>query len=282
MSYYKKLFQLFILFYSIPFYSQLNIKDSLRGEFIYLMKAKLNKLTPDQTDKEFFSLQVADNHTFFCSINSIKRDSVAGVVSKKAINNGAGIFDFRGIPMPQTKFSYLIIQSNKNIQFFQRVAMSLLSYKEPIINNWKLIDETKVINTINCKKAEVYFKGRKWTAWYSTEIPLPYGPYKFSALPGLIIKITDEKGDYDFELVKSVSNTDLKGRLINIYENRYTNSTVTTKAELEKALQNFRENSLGILESLGTNITPEQRKIIVERQKELQLKKKGENPIELE
>jgi hypothetical protein len=85
---------------------------------------------------------------------------------------------------------------------------------------------------------------------------LPYGPYKFSGLPGLIIKITDDKEDYDFELVRSVANSRLKGRLVNIYENRYTNSTETTKTELEKTLQNFRENSLGILESLGTSVTP--------------------------
>jgi hypothetical protein len=110
---------------------------------------------------------------------------------------------------------------------------------------------------------------------------LPYGPYKFSGLPGLIIKITDDKEDYDFELVRSVANSRLKGRLVNIYENRYTNSTETTKTELEKTLQNFRENSLGILESLGTSVTPEQRKIIMERQKEMQLRKKGDNPIEL-
>ncbi len=159
--------------------------------------------------------------------------------------------------------------------------MSLLSYKESAIKDWKLIDETKIINTINCKKAEVSYKGRNWTAWYSAEIPLPYGPYKFSGLPGLIIKITDNKGDYDFELVRSVSNSKLKDRLVNIYENRYTNSTVRTKTELEKTLQNFIENSLGILESLGTSVTPEQRKIIMERQKEMQLRKKGDNPIEL-
>ena len=109
MSYYKKLFQLFVLFYSILFYSQLNTKDSLRGEFIYLLKAKLNTLNPNQTDEELFSLQVADYRTFFSSLNSLKRDSLAGIVSRKAINNGGGVFDFRGTSMPQTKFSYTII-----------------------------------------------------------------------------------------------------------------------------------------------------------------------------
>jgi len=281
MAYQKKLFHLFALFYSILFYSQLNTNDSLRGEYIYLLKAKLNTLSPNQTDEELFSLQVTDNRTFFSSINSLKQDSVIRIVSRKAVNNGAGVFDFRGTPMPQTKFSYTVIQTNKNIQYFQRIAMSLLSYKESVIKDWKLIDETKIINLIHCKKAEISYKGRNWIAWYSTEIPLPYGPYKFSGLPGLIIKITDDKGDYDFELVNSVSNSKLKNRLVSIHQSRYTNSTETTKAELEKTLQNFRENSLGILESLGTSVTQEQRKVIMERQKEMQLKKKGANPIEL-
>ena len=33
---------------------------------------------------------------------------------------------------------------------------------------------------------------------------------KFSGLHGFNHKITDEKGDYDFELVKSMSNSQLK------------------------------------------------------------------------
>ena len=35
-------------------------------------------------------------------------------------------------------------------------------------------------------------------------------------LPGLIIKISDQSGDYDFELVKSIPNSQLKGKMLAI------------------------------------------------------------------
>lgn len=129
-------------------------------------------------------------------------------------------------------------------------------------------------------KAEVTFKGRSWIAWYSPEIPLPYGPYKFSGLPGLIVKITDDKEEYDFELVKSVSNSELKDRLININENRYNEAFKTTRPKFEKALKDANSNLIGMLQSSETTII-QGKEVIRQRQKEREENKKYENPIEL-
>jgi hypothetical protein len=43
-----------------------------------------------------------------------------------------------------------------------------------------------------------------WTAWFTKEINVSDGPYKFSGLPGLIVKLEDDRGDYKFDLVKKV------------------------------------------------------------------------------
>jgi len=281
MYYDKRLLQLLTLFFSVLFYSQLHKKDTLRGEFTYLLKAKLNTLTPDYKHEEFFSLQIGDKRAFFASIQSLKRDSVFQALPIKTLENGAKLLSSKGVSVPKTKFSFTIIQSNENIQYFNLVGMSILTYKEPLIKNWKLSNETKIINTINCKKAEIAFKGRNWIAWYSPEIPLPYGPYKFSGLPGLIVKITDDKEEYDFELVKSASNSALKGRLININENRYSEAFETTRPKFEKALKDANSNLIGMLQSSETTIIQGQ-EIIRQRQKEREINRKYENPIELE
>jgi GLPGLI family protein len=55
--------------------------------------------------------------------------------------------------------------------------------------NWKLLNEEKLIDKYNCKKAEVQFRGRKFTAWYAPKIAVPFGPFKFKGLPGLIINM---------------------------------------------------------------------------------------------
>ncbi|WP_415329415.1 GLPGLI family protein [Chryseobacterium sp. MMS23-Vi53] len=186
----------------------------------------------------------------------------------------------KGVVIPKTNLSFTIIQSNENVQYFRSVGMSLLTYKEPVKKDWKLVNETKVINTINCKKAEITSKGRNWIAWYSPDIPLPYGPYKFSGLPGLIIKITDDKGEFDFELVKSVPASKLKGKLINIKKSRYTDAIETTQPKLKQALRNADANTTAILASYGTTIIKGQ-EIARQREKEREENRKYENPIEL-
>ncbi|BAP32560.1 uncharacterized protein CHSO_3523 [Chryseobacterium sp. StRB126] len=283
MNYNKKLFQLSLLFFSILFYSQSDKKEALRGNFTYLLKAKLNTQTPDYIHEELFSLHIGENRAFFASTQSLKKDTVMAnsIVSTKNAD-GSIVMGFKnGTSLPKTKFQYTILQSNENIQYFQPVGMSVLTYKEPIIGSWKLTDETRIINTMNCKKATVTYKGRNWTAWYSSEIPLPYGPYKFSGLPGLIIKITDEKNEYDFELVKSVSTSQLEGKSINIKKSRYTEAIETTQPKFQQALKASYENIAGVLASSGTTILGGQEKIN-QRQKELDLVRKYLNPIELE
>lgn len=281
MHFHKKLLQLFILFYSILYYSQSDKNDNLRGEFAYLLKAKFNTRI-DYRHEEFFTLLVGDNRAFFASSNSLKRDSVLDN-SRVTTNNPDGSITLgikKGVSTPETNFHFTIIQSNENIQYFAPVVMSVLTYKEPVIKNWKLVDETKIINTISCKKAEATFKGRNWIAWYSPEIPLPYGPYKFSGLPGLIIKISDDKGDYSFELVKSVSDSKLKGKLINIKKSRFTEAIETTQPKLKQALRNADANAAAVLASYGTTIIKGQ-EVVRQREKEREENLKYENPIEL-
>ncbi len=282
MHYYKKLIQIFILFYSVLFYTQLYKQDTLRGEFIYQLKAKFDTRT-DHRHEEQFSLQIGNNRAFFASIISLKGDSVMAT-SATTTKNADGSITLgwkKGVVIPKTNLSFTIIQSNENIQYFRLAGMSLLTYKEPTIKNWKLVDESKVISTIMCKKAEVTFKGRNWIAWYVPEIPLPYGPYKFSGLPGLIVKITDDKGDFDFELVKSVPTSKLKGKLITIRKNRYTDAIETTQQKLKQAVRNADANATAVLASYGTTIIQGQ-EIIRQRQKEKEENKKYENPLELE
>lgn len=158
----------------------------------------------------------------------------------------------------------------------------MLSYIDPKINNWKLINETKTINSLICKKAELNFKGRDWTAWYSIEIPFPYGPNKFGGLPGLIVKITVKNRDYDFELVKSAPSSAMKGKIIIIDKWHYENSKLVTKRELLEAKEKDEANTISSLESMGILVTPEQREILRQRQKKNELEKKGYNPLELE
>ena len=67
--------------------------------------------------------------------------------------------------------------------------------------DWKL-DSRKdtILLGYTCQKAYTTYAGRNYIAWYSTQIPLPDGPYKFNGLPGLILKINDTRNQHCFTL----------------------------------------------------------------------------------
>lgn len=68
---------------------------------------------------------------------------------------------------------------------------------------WTITDSIKKTDQFTLQKATATFGGRSWVAWFSKEIPFPYGPYKFNGLPGLIMELYDTKEDYYFKVIKS-------------------------------------------------------------------------------
>ncbi len=66
---------------------------------------------------------------------------------------------------------------------------------------WKLVTQKDtVILGYTCQMARTTYAGRDWVAWYSPQIPITDGPYKFNGLPGLILKISDTKNQHCFTI----------------------------------------------------------------------------------
>lgn len=57
--------------------------------------------------------------------------------------------------------------------------------------NWNILPDTKKIGEFICKKATTNFRGSDFTAWFTSEIPLPFGPWKAKDLPGVILELYD-------------------------------------------------------------------------------------------
>lgn len=57
---------------------------------------------------------------------------------------------------------------------------------------WTLTADTLSINGYRCSRAEVTFRGVRWTAWYTEEVPSSVGPWRLRGLPGLIVKATGD------------------------------------------------------------------------------------------
>lgn len=67
--------------------------------------------------------------------------------------------------------------------------------------HWQIIDSTKTVLGYECQKAECDFRGRRWTAWFSPDIPVSNGPWKLGGLPGLILEAYDVGKQFYFSIV---------------------------------------------------------------------------------
>lgn len=57
---------------------------------------------------------------------------------------------------------------------------------------WTITDDTASILNQKCFVAKTNFRGRNYTAFYSNEITVPDGPWKFGGLPGLILAVKSD------------------------------------------------------------------------------------------
>ena len=66
---------------------------------------------------------------------------------------------------------------------------------------WAMGDSTREVLGYTCQQATADFRGRRWTAWFATDIPVSDGPWKLGGLPGLILEAYDEGQQHVFTAV---------------------------------------------------------------------------------
>lgn len=98
---------------------------------------------------------------------------------------------------------------------------------------WKITTERKQILKYSCIKATTTFRGRNYEAWFTEDIPVPNGPWKFGGLPGLIIKVNDLENVYAFELFEADFETKFDSNIISIPE-AYKNDEMITHMQFIK------------------------------------------------
>ncbi len=104
-------------------------------------------------------------------------------------------------------------------------------YGDSVYNmNWTLANETKMIDSVICEKAVCYFRGRKYIAWYASNIAIPLGPYKFGGLPGLIVELYDED-KIDHYLLRKTEHSNIQ--YLSFNNKPYISRKIWIQEELE-------------------------------------------------
>jgi GLPGLI family protein len=248
---------------------------SQANRFVYQVTMKLDSTDRANIKTENAHLDISDGNSIFYGENRLKRDSLMGRMRQ----TGSFNFDRTQMQSLSTNLDFLIEKEYKTGKklYKARILRDQYAYEEDRPMDWKILPETATIGEYKTQKAETQFAGRIWYAWFTTDVPFQDGPYKFSGLPGLIVKVEDSKGDYSFDLkeakkINEVAKFDQRG------------STITVKrAAFEKQQEQFRKDPMAAMASMGgrmrIQMDPNQRKQMEDRQKaELQ---KTNNPIEL-
>ncbi len=159
--------------------------------------------------------------------------------------------------MYSSGIKYQILKDDEQIRTFDEFTLSPDSkfyYDEPKNQfKWDIRSDTMKIGNMNCQKAEVNFHGRKWIAWFTNEIAVSDGPYKFSGLPGLILSLQDSQSYWKFDFV-SLKNIE-KDITIN-FDTKWI-AKKTDKAIFFKQKRHYIDNRMQIEEASGRLVFPD-------------------------
>jgi len=243
-----------LLFFSINIFCQapfgMRARDESKRDIIDSAFMKFTyKLTflPDTTKrKEYVTNQlillIGKNVSKFDSPTS--KEGLERIAANKN-RDAVPFIESRGLAGTEV---YKYFQTNKEVVTTRIQALKgAYIYEEPIpIQNWFITKERKQILSYDCQKAETFFHGRKYEAWFSISIPISNGPWKFGGLPGLILAVSDTQHYYDFECIGIKS---LKAKEpIYKYKWKYVK---TTRANYNKVLRNLHLHPVPTLESMG-------------------------------
>lgn len=183
----------------IAVFSVANAQETA-NRFFYELTYAPNKDSLGKKNKEMMILDITKDKSIYRDYLAVSQDSI--LKAEVEAMQKAGVFKDLSKTIKQPKFMHVITKTypSMEISYADYILQDKVSYKESNPFDWKVSTEKAKIGEYNAQKATTSFAGRNWTAWFSTEIPFQDGPYKFSGLPGLIVKVEDDAKNYSWEL----------------------------------------------------------------------------------
>lgn len=173
---------------------------SQKYNFTYQYTFKPDSLHLEKTETELMGLFIDKNGSTYFSLTKVKRDSaIAQNMNSDGLSSNMPV---SLNSFPQGKVRGIIQKDWRSNEVISYLPVNTDRFKiiQHITLNWQIGTETAMIQGKKCQLATVEYKGRKYNAWFTNEIPISDGPYKFGGLPGLIVKIEDTKKQHIWEL----------------------------------------------------------------------------------
>ncbi|WP_157844428.1 GLPGLI family protein [Chryseobacterium sp. Leaf404] len=247
------------------------------SSFIYEHRYISDSTNRKVINTEIMTLSVNKDRSEFYSMDKFKSDSTLLVESKK------GVFMMPPNKLMNSDRVRKQLQST-TIDYITIISNSKYLVSQNIILEWNILQEFDNILGYRTQKARTEFGGRKWIAWFTKEISIQDGPYKFYGLPGLILKIEDIGKNHTFELkgIRKTAVNFVYPELGNFKLFKISNS------KYEKIFKNYRKYPIADLagtfpdytNSTGVLISGRETERLEEKRRKDQIKKDN-NIIEL-
>lgn len=169
------------------------IKENLKSDF---SESSLKKIVEDADNYKHlsYSLLFDANQSYF-SLNDIK-------ITLDSDNEQNELNKI--IKRAKHQKYYVNLKENKTLYAMTMGGEKLLVVDSTKQLNWKLTKDYKKIGDYTCFKAQLlngsevlaYKDGMAIEAWYTPQIPVPFGPLQFEGLPGLILEVNVGNNTY--------------------------------------------------------------------------------------
>ena len=150
-------------------------------------------------------LDIGNEVTYFYNHDFMMYNAVCDSLKERGygVHEVAHYIAAKKIVIPKMVFSVLRNYPSAGKTLYAHFVFENYYYYEeetPQID-WQLIAGDTTLLGYQCQKATCKFRGRDWTVYYTMDIPISEGPYKFCGLPGLVMYAADSKGDFTFTCI---------------------------------------------------------------------------------
>lgn len=275
-------------FLILLFLSALNLCLAQNQRFTYEYKFVSDSTNRAEVKSEIMNLDTTPKGSKFYSYTSYRSDSLMRVDLEKQLKATGSI----NIKIDQRKGNvrYTVAKNytTGSIDFRIRMGMDAFLVTEDLKIKWKILPDKEKIGNWDTQKAITDFGGRKWTAWFCSDIPIQDGPYKFSGLPGLVIKIEDNSKSHAYNLMEIKNLRNLEPEIyafeitkeIPLKPNEYKKLLLENRRDPAKGLRQISMDN-GVVINM-TNSADTDRLMKEREQRLLEQVKKDNNLIEID
>ena len=217
------------------------IKDYAQRRFFYKMVFVEDTLKREKKTEAQCVLEIGRHGSSFMDLYQLAWDSLSDAVTRRKgsmmelFTEGAGL-------VKKIKWRIVLLKGYPEgaDRHQQEVPLTgRYEYECPSPSfDWQIGEETEEIMEYTCRKATCHHSGRDYTAWYAEDIALSDGPYIFRGLPGLIVAIASDDGEYAFKL-NGIQEEITFSSPIYLYDKKVQKYS---REEVRKIIRNISEN----------------------------------------